>query len=93
MLYTEKGKVLYWTHSPMLYLMTDNEFAAPSAWMAGSFEEQLNILNIYYNINPDKFPTVIMCETANRRYADKLLEGRKYTVEETPNGYSFYYIR
>ena len=50
--YIGKGKTVFLARETVPYLIAQNEIAAPSAWMSGSADDQINSLREYYAINP-----------------------------------------
>ncbi|MCR5088391.1 MAG: hypothetical protein K6C08_02620 [Oscillospiraceae bacterium] len=85
-----KGQVLYLSTEPWLYLMTDNENAAPSAWPSGGADHQISQLQTYYSINPDKVAEQIFCEKYQQEALTEVFDLDHYTSVETENNHTVY---
>ncbi len=88
--YVGQGKVLYLLTEPWLYLMTENENAAPSAWPSGGADNQIEQLQVYYAINPDKKAEQIVCEKYQQETLKQVFDLESYTSVETENNHIVY---
>ena len=61
----EGKSVLYYCHTPWLYLMDKKENAAFSAWLSiNTSDSAVDRLTAYWEVNPDKVPDVIYIDKA-----------------------------
>ena len=91
---TESDRLLIFEHASWLYLYADVPVATYSFWSVG--EE--NFLDEYYEVFPDKYPTVIYTsdveDAVNRSYIKKFLEeGYQLTTYASENISLQKYIR
>ncbi len=61
-------KVLFFTRDPVLYLCAEKEFASFSAWFLGSEEQYLDLLDRYYEMNPEKIPDAVFLLGSHSEY-------------------------
>ena len=84
------GSVLYYTTSTYLYLSDSKPSASFSAWLSGINEPSFNKLMEYYNLNPDKIPSVIYCSKSDYNvleYVNGFIDTFGYNLEQTELGY------
>ena len=84
--YIGKGKTVFLARETVPYLIAQNEIAAPSAWMSGSADDQVNSLREYYAINPEKEPDYVYCAEKYQDAAATLWENEAYTKTVTESG-------
>ena len=84
--YIGKGKTVFLARETVPYLIAQNEIAAPSAWMSGSADDQINSLREYYAINPEKEPDYVYCSEKYQDAAATLWENDEYTKTVTESG-------
>ena len=84
--YIGKGKTVFLARETVPYLIAQNEIAAPSAWMSGSADDQINSLREYYAINPEKEPDYVYCSEKYQDAAATLWENEAYTKTITESG-------
>lgn len=85
-----QGPVLYYTTNTMLYLSDAKASASFSAWTSGINQASADKLALYYQLNPQKIPTVIYClksDDFSEELVAQLTQAWGYTLEETQLGY------
>ena len=81
-----KGKTVFLARETVPYLIAQNEIAAPSAWMSGSAEAQINSLREYYAMNPNKNPDYVYCAEKYQDNATTLWDNDNYVKTITEFG-------
>lgn len=83
---SDDEKVLFLTDKSWLYLFGAYENASYSPWTYGVVDVAVGMLEKYYEVNPDKKPTLIFVDREFTEYQPKMEEAGYHVLTKTEEG-------